>query len=396
MTTMDGFESAEFEAMLESVLEERVQVAAPAGLQQRLMARMELATERAAELARRESSSVQFSHFGVLRDGEKSKGAFLTSAFANLAVLALLVIVGNAVKNEVMAPKEHVATLVEPVKEQPVVKPPVEKIPPPVVSTEQPVVERAKVELPPDVHPVIAPNPKVNLDPPAARRVDPPQAPKAISLAAKAAAIPNSDPKPSAVRLGRTDSPLKPGLSGPPVSPVNLAAGMPGMNVGNSGNGPASKNVRLGSGSPNSANVNGRSTAAVPVTGLAKGIIGGIGKGSNGVVRVEIPQAVFVRPSPVAPSTVATLAKAPVVTFVPKPVYSAEAKALHLEGDATIRVRFLANGSVQVLGVARGLGHGLDEAALQVAQGIRFRPATDSTGKPVDYPTTITVHFLMN
>jgi TonB family protein len=49
-----------------------------------------------------------------------------------------------------------------------------------------------------------------------------------------------------------------------------------------------------------------------------------------------------------------------------------------------------------VVGLTHGLGHGLDQSALNAARGIRFKPATDSSGNPVDFPTTITVHFLIN
>ena len=53
---------------------------------------------------------------------------------------------------------------------------------------------------------------------------------------------------------------------------------------------------------------------------------------------------------------------------------------------------FLATGQVVVHGVIRGLGHGLDEEAMRVAEQIRFRPAT-SNGRPVDVTTKITITF---
>jgi TonB family protein len=85
-----------------------------------------------------------------------------------------------------------------------------------------------------------------------------------------------------------------------------------------------------------------------------------------------------------------------VITFTPKPVYTTEASNMHLEGAATVSVRLGANGAVQVLGLIHGLGHGLDQSALAAAQGIRFRPATDASGHPVDFPTTVIIRFSIN
>jgi periplasmic protein TonB len=39
---------------------------------------------------------------------------------------------------------------------------------------------------------------------------------------------------------------------------------------------------------------------------------------------------------------------------------------------------------VTVAGVLSGLGHGLDESAVRAAQGTRFDPALDASGRPVD------------
>jgi TonB family protein len=75
----------------------------------------------------------------------------------------------------------------------------------------------------------------------------------------------------------------------------------------------------------------------------------------------------------------------------PNPAYTEEARRLHVQGEVLLRVVFAASGRLQILGVARGLGHGLDEAAVQAAQQIRFRPARRN-GQPID--TTATLHIL--
>jgi TonB family protein len=76
----------------------------------------------------------------------------------------------------------------------------------------------------------------------------------------------------------------------------------------------------------------------------------------------------------------------------PKPVYTDEARALKLEGDVVLDVRFEATGKVVVLGVASGLGHGLDEAAADAARKIQFNPARRD-GSPVDDTAKLRVVF---
>ncbi len=84
--------------------------------------------------------------------------------------------------------------------------------------------------------------------------------------------------------------------------------------------------------------------------------------------------------------------KTPVeITYKPNPVYSDEARALKLEGEVLLEVLFQANGQIHVIRVVRGLGHGLDEAAMAAATKMRFKAATDH-GQVVD--STAIVHVL--
>src|SRR5262249_14133912 len=76
----------------------------------------------------------------------------------------------------------------------------------------------------------------------------------------------------------------------------------------------------------------------------------------------------------------------------PKPLYTDEARALHLEGDVVLDVVFEAAGTVRVLGVASGLGHGLDEAAAVAAKKIQFVPAKRD-GTPIDHAARLRVVF---
>lgn len=76
----------------------------------------------------------------------------------------------------------------------------------------------------------------------------------------------------------------------------------------------------------------------------------------------------------------------------PKPVYTDEARKLRIEGEVILEVNFTAGDEVQVLRVVRGLGHGLDEAAVTAARAIRYRPA-QRDGRPVDSTGTIRIQF---
>ena len=53
---------------------------------------------------------------------------------------------------------------------------------------------------------------------------------------------------------------------------------------------------------------------------------------------------------------------------------------------------FAATGEARVLGVVRGLGHGLDESAAAAARAIRFRPA-ERGGEAVDFKAIVHIVF---
>jgi TonB family protein len=82
------------------------------------------------------------------------------------------------------------------------------------------------------------------------------------------------------------------------------------------------------------------------------------------------------------------------ITFKPQPVYTDEARSLKLEGEVLLEVLFSANGTLHVNRVVRGLGHGLDEAAIAAANKMRFRPSL-RMGQPVDSTAIVHVTFQM-
>jgi TonB family protein len=80
------------------------------------------------------------------------------------------------------------------------------------------------------------------------------------------------------------------------------------------------------------------------------------------------------------------------IVFKPKPTYTEEARKLQLEGEVLLEVKFGADGALCVNRVVRGLGHGLDEAAVSAANKIKFKPA-QRNGSVVDSTAIVHVMF---
>lgn len=80
------------------------------------------------------------------------------------------------------------------------------------------------------------------------------------------------------------------------------------------------------------------------------------------------------------------------ITYKPNPIYTDEARSLKLEGEVLLEVQFSATGQLHVNRVVRGLGHGLDEAAIAAANKIRFKPAMRN-GQAMDSTAIVHVVF---
>ena len=80
------------------------------------------------------------------------------------------------------------------------------------------------------------------------------------------------------------------------------------------------------------------------------------------------------------------------ITYKPNPVYTEEARNLKLEGEVLLEVQFAANGQLHVNRIVRGLGHGLDEAAIAAANKMRFKPASRN-GQTMDSTAIVHVVF---
>ncbi len=131
-------------------------------------------------------------------------------------------------------------------------------------------------------------------------------------------------------------------------------------------------------------------------SGIATGDGSGRVNGTRGTVRqggfgdADAPVAATTpRAKPVDPN-VGKLIPAEIV-FKPNPVYTDEARRLRLEGEVLLEVILGANGQLKINKVVRGLGHGLDEAAVKAAEQIRFKPATRD-GQATD--STAVLHII--
>ena len=72
----------------------------------------------------------------------------------------------------------------------------------------------------------------------------------------------------------------------------------------------------------------------------------------------------------------------PLVTYQVDPDFPEDASRAHIQGDIVVRVVVGVDGRAHDVHVVKGLGHGLDEAAVKAASQYRFKPAM-LHGKPV-------------
>ena len=333
--------------------------------------------------------------FGMLPEPEGRTASFITSAFINGSILALILLI-SLMARHVIQRQYETTMLIAPTTPPPEVKvktPPPPKLPPPP--------ETPKLELQPKMIEMPKPKPEpkpiqmeAKLALPTIKQAKPniimqPQ-PKAALTAAMPAQDKSVKPSTAPVHLGQTFG-VKPnpyatkaatvaaignpygGMQGPAVAPHGV--------VGSTGIG---NGLRSGS---NSGVVGRVASAGIPgaatgsPNGSSYGKVGSAGIPAVQTVAAVVPQAV-VQP---ASTSLEVLSKPPVE-------YTAAARQQKIQGDVVLRVTFTANGQVIVQGVVRGLGYGLDEEARRVAAQIKFRPATRN-GQPVDMTTNITITF---
>jgi len=136
----------------------------------------------------------------------------------------------------------------------------------------------------------------------------------------------------------------------------------------------------------------------VASAGFGNGVATGDGSGRVNTSRGTVRQSGFgdaepaatnqVRPKPA--ETAPRMVPAEIISK-PTPVYSEEGKKLRIEGEVLLEVVFESSGRLRILRVVRGLGHGLDDAAVRAAEQIRFKPALRD-GQPAD--STAVLHII--
>lgn len=334
--------------------------------------------------------------FGLLPEAEGSRAPFVTSAAINVVILGVSIWLGLMAKHVIQhhyeqtelifptqpppEPKIHVKTPPPPKVEEPP-KPAEVKLAAPKIHFDQPkpalkpVQMEAKLALPkmqtarPSI--VLAPQPHAALTaaaPAVEKQAHPSTAP--VHLGDMHGVMPNAN----------ASRPATVAALGNPYGGMNGAAAVPRGVVGSTG-------IGNGTRSGSNAGQMGRVAQA--------GLPGGTGTAEHGgygghVAAAGIPgMAVASRPAMMeqkpASTNLEVLSKPPVQ-------YTAEARAMKVQGDVVLRVTFTAAGRVIVQSILHGLGHGLDEEARREAEKIRFKPATRD-GHAVDLTTNITISF---
>jgi len=352
--------------------------------------------ERLSLDATSRSKDVQFKHFGILDDGKQNRSSLLTATVLNVLAALFVILLGAAAKKTIDdSSKMTVLTLPtlmkepEPLKLRIIPKP----LPKPLaVKVEPPRIKAIDVPKPAVVR-MTAPAPVVAPAPP--KKVIAPAAPQVVNLSHPApASVINNSLHPSAIALGRTDNPIAPS-NHPAVSAVDLGQrGMAGMPASNIGGGPLSTRVSLGSGSPGGQSLSGNGVRSIQ--GVRLGVPGG--SGSNSSSGLKVGQVNLGRSEPPSITreeelSVGRSESGPKVLYKPTPAYTAEAAALHISGSVSLRIRVSAAGSISILEVTSGLGHGLDESARRAILGTRFSPALDMSGHPIDWEGVVRVNF---
>jgi TonB family protein len=282
--------------------------------------------------------------------------------------------------------------------------------PPPVPQKPAPV----RNFPPPKVAEVVPPRPEAlrvpkELTPPKKVQVPEVQPPK-VELAAKLDRIPDSKPvmPKQLVRTNvfSTGSSATPTMAADPKKVQTGGMGDPNGVPARENRGHAVTIAQLGSfdmpAGPGYGNGTGGSKGArgvVASAGFGNGVATGDNSGRVSASRGTVRQSGFgdadvVAPSQPKPKAAESVAKTipAEITFKPRPAYTEEGRRLKVEGEVLIEVVFTATGQVRVQRVVQGLGHGLDESAIQAAQKIQFKPALKD-GQPSDFQAVLHIVF---
>ncbi|HEY3666716.1 MAG TPA: energy transducer TonB [Polyangiaceae bacterium] len=118
--------------------------------------------------------------------------------------------------------------------------------------------------------------------------------------------------------------------------------------------------------------------------------------GGGGAARDKAIEKVFRKAAPVAAALPTDGCddppSKPKPISVPQPGYTPDAQAAAIEGKVRVQITVDETGKVVDVKLMQGLGHGLDEAALQAARSATFEPALHC-GKPTRATFTLGMRF---
>jgi TonB family protein len=340
------------------------------------------------------SSASQEPLFSLLPKTRTPWTEFVFSSGAQALAIAFLVWV-RLLHPAVFSPAEHVyrsmgiVTTPVPVNHQP--QPPshlkpvvVAELVPPVNALRLPAPQpKATVKLEDDPAPKVSITAK-KLDPLplASTPVIPKQAVKINVFSTGSSATPTTARAPSQVQTGGFGDPNGVPAKAGQGKPVNIAAlgsfDLPsGAGYGNgTGGAKGVPGVVVSSGFGNgtaTADNRPRGSATVQPSGFASS-------------DVPAPPTMHSRAAESAPKVLPAE-----ILSKPTPVYTQEARGLRIEGEVLLEVVLEASGSLRVVRIVRGLGHGLDDNAVRAAEQIRFKPASRD-GQPAD--STVVLHII--
>ncbi len=183
------------------------------------------------------------------------------------------------------------------------------------------------------------------------------------------------------------------GFGDPNGVPAKLNQGKAAVNIAQAGGFDMPTGPGNGNGTGGAKGVSG----VVASTGFGGGVATGDAHTSS--PRGTVRQAGFGDDVPAPPTVQSRPATAAAARIIPAeilskpvPIYTDEARAQKIEGEVLLEVTFEATGKIHVLRVVRGLGHGLDDAAVRAAEQIRFKPALKD-GQPSDSIAVLHIIF---
>jgi protein TonB len=220
-----------------------------------------------------------------------------------------------------------------------------------------------------------------------------------VALAVASIHVPERhEPTKISIREVKRPKPVQPSTPAPPVPPPPVAAPAPVKPRA-----PKPAPQQPAPAAPSAAQPAAASAgASVPDFGLSLG--GAVGTGGVAVPAAgptaaeplrttRAPKALTKAHDSAEAGCIEELIK-PKPLSVPQPVYPEQARAEGITGKVRVELSVDEQGQVLNARVLEGLGHGLDEAALEAARAAHFEPAT-RCGKPTKTTFVIGMRFTL-